>query len=153
MTILLKKPETRHNWETFRACLEAYPYVPHDEAPPECAWNLGATCEETGNNYRRAEAPFVPQIEKFIRTFCETGSAKTPSLAIAYFIGLRFIVFDYFLARFSICNGPNSYLTIIPFPSLPTRRVLEWFLTDWWQQWGVWEICLQRYSDEFHTGE
>jgi len=94
----------------------------------------------------------VLQIEEAIRTFCETGSVKTPK-AVTYFLGLRFIVLDYFFARFSIRNAPNSRLTIIPFPSLPETRVLEWFLIDWWHEWGVSETCLQRYSDEFHLGE
>jgi hypothetical protein len=151
MTKLPDKSKSRPTWHTFRP--ESFPYIPHDEAPPECAWALGATCEETQSNYKRAEAPFVPQIDEAIRTLCKTGSATTPSEAVAYFLGLRFIVLDYFFARFSIRNNPSSFLTIIPFPSLPPTRVLEWFLTDWWREWGVSEICFQRYSDEFHLGE
>ena len=153
MTTLSHKSKSRSTWHTFRARLGCFAYIPHDDAPPECAWALGATCEETQDNYKRAEAPFIPQIDEVVRTLCKTGSATTASDAVAYFLGLRFIVLDYFFAKFSIHNNPTSVLTIIPFPSLPTAGVLEWFLTDWWREWGVSEICLQRYSDEFHLAE
>ena len=153
MATLANKPEPEHNWYTLGACLAFFPYIPHDEAPLQCAWTLGATCKETQDNFKRAEAPFVSQIEEVIRTFCETGSATTPSDAVAYFFGLRPIVIECFFARFSIRKNSSTHLTIIPYPLLPTKRVLEWFLIDWWQEWGISEICLQRYSDEFHLGE
>jgi hypothetical protein len=137
------------NWFTFySAFTELFPFIPHDEAPPEAAWPPGATSKETEENYRRAEAPFVPQIENVIRQLCKTGSASTPSKAVAYFLGLRSTILACFFFKFSISDGPSRYLTIIPFPSLPTPVVMQWFLIDWWAAWGPYEVSLAWHEND-----
>jgi hypothetical protein len=133
----------KHNWSTFAApFLDLFPYIPHDEAPKECAWALGATLKETSNNYKQSEAPFLSEIEEWIRTFCKAGSAPAPSKAIAYFLGLRSAVLHCFLQKFSIGIGSNfAELTIIPFPSRPVFKIVEWFLLDWWRNQGASEVA------------
>jgi hypothetical protein len=143
-----ERGEPQHNWITFAMCaIGTFGYVSHDEAPPDCAWKLGKTQEETAENFKAAEAPFLVEIENVIHTFCETGSASAPSKAVAYFLGQRSSVLEKFFLKFSV-GGKDYHSTVIPFPSLPVLRVVEWFFIDWWKQWGAWEAAMYRHLDD-----
>jgi hypothetical protein len=138
------------NWFTFAVRFSGlFPRIPLDEAPPEVAWTVGATLKETEESYRRAEAPFIPQIENVIRKLCETGSASMPSKAVSHFLGVRSTVVGCFFLKLSISDGPSRYLTIIPFPSLPAPVVTQWFLIDWWAGWGPYELAFQYQEGDF----
>jgi hypothetical protein len=138
------------NWFTFhRSFSGLFPCIPEDEAPAEAVWAPGATLKETEENYRRAEAPFVPQIENVFRELCETGFASTPSNAVAYFLYWRSMTLACFFLRLPISDGPFRYLTIIPFPSLPTPVVMQWFLIDWWAAWGSYEVAFEWHENDF----
>jgi hypothetical protein len=152
MATLPKESEPEDNWFTFADWyLGLFPYIEHDEAPPEAAWALSATFEETRENYKQAEAPFVSQIESVIRKLCETGSASAPSKAVAYFLGCRSAVLESFFFKLSIGDSFGRSLTIIPFPSLPRMRVAQWFLIDWWRHHGASETCYQRYKERWYA--
>jgi hypothetical protein len=110
---------------------------------------LGETCEQTIVNYTRAERLFLPQIEDVSGRFCRTGYASTTCKAITYFLGLRSNILLIFLSKFTIPAGPDTYVSIIPFPSLPPLHVAQWFLIDWWRCWGPVEIASRRLQDSF----
>lgn len=137
-----------HNWATFAPCfLGLFPYIPHDQAPHECRWNLGESLKETVSNYQEAETGFVKQTEDVIRTLCDKGSASAASEAVAYFLGLRSAVLESFFLKFSIGTRNGRSWTIIPFPTLPTHNVIEWFLIDWWRRHGAFEVAAFRYIE------
>lgn len=136
-----------HNWSTFAMCfVGTFPYIPHDKAPPECAWRVGDSRETFESDFRRAEAPFIADIEATIRTLCSTGAASHDSRAVQYFLGIRGAVLESFFLSFSIPRG-GAQMTIIPFPQLPPLRVVEWFLIDWWRHQGGRCICEMRLLD------
>ena len=138
-----------HNWTTFAVTfLGQLRYIPHDEAPRECASRVGETQADIGAGYRRAEAPFVSAIESTIRTLCSAASLPVVSSEIAYFLGLRAAVLGPFLFELSVRAGPNLHSTIIPFPSLPSERVVEWLLIDWWRDHGARRIAEIRHMDD-----
>jgi len=141
------------NWVTFVEWFaefgRAFRLIPHEQAPPRASWSLGATYKETLENYKRAEAPFVPQIEEAIRRLCKTGHVSVPSVSVAYFLGLRPIILLFFLSKFSITAGPDTYVSILPFPSLPPLGVAQWLLIDWWRCWGPRELVGQRLQEQF----
>jgi hypothetical protein len=143
------------NWLTFVEWLSdfgrVFPFIPHEQAPQRASWSLGATYMQTLENYKRAEAPFVPQIEDVIRGFCTTRHASVKSVALAYFLGLRPIILLFFLSKFTIQPGPDRYVSIIPFPSLPPPHVAQWFLIDWWRAWGPRETASRRLQDRFFS--
>jgi hypothetical protein len=147
--------ESNHNWSTFAACfIGLFPYIPHDEVPQGCACALGATLKETSNNYKQAEAPFLSEIEEWIRTFCKVGSAPAPSKSIAYFLGLRCAVLECIFLKFSIGIGSNfTQSTIIPFPSLPVLQIVEWFLLDWWRNQGALEVAKFLHLEDLYSKE
>jgi hypothetical protein len=144
------KQQPEHNWNTFGGCfIGLFPFVPHDQAPPRCSWEVGGTLKEAAANYRQAEAPFVSQIEDVIRALCKTGSASTPSKEIQYLLGLRSAVLESFFLKFAISLGNGRHSTIIPFPALPTLRVVEWFCIDWWRQHGASAVAELSYIERF----
>jgi len=153
------KPQ--HNWGSFALCaIGTFSWILEDEAPPECAWKLGRTLLQTTENFKTAESPFLPQIESVIHTFCETDSASSPSKAVAYFLGWRSAVLEQFFLKLSVSStklrlgstrlsvSSTIRSTIIPFPSVPVLRVVEWFFIDWWRQWGAWEAAKLRHIDK-----
>src|SRR5437764_13128405 len=95
-----------HNWSTFAACFVGmFPYIQHDKAPPECAWTVGDAPETFETDFRRAQAPFLADIEATIRTLCSTGAASHGSKSVQYFLGLRGAVLEQFFLEFSIPRG------------------------------------------------
>jgi hypothetical protein len=70
-TVKLPNESDPPNWftfvESFSSFLGVFPFIPHEPAPPRARWSLGATYKQTIENYKRAETPFVPQIEDVIR--------------------------------------------------------------------------------------
>jgi len=133
------------NWFTFgNSLLHLFPRIGVDEVS-DAAWGPGETSDETEQNYREAEAPFVAEMENVIRTLCEAGSAPMPSKAATYFLFWRATTVAGFLLKLLTSTDPNRYSSIIPFPSLPTPAVIQWFLIEWWTVWGPDEI-----SDQWH---
>jgi len=122
MKPVLELPTGTHpfNWFTFsNSLLGWFPLISADEVP-EAALGPGETSKETEQNYRRAETPFVAEIENVIRTLCESGSASVPSKLVAYFLPWRSTTVMAFLLKLSISFSPYRYLSIIPSPPLPT---------------------------------
>jgi hypothetical protein len=142
-------PDREQNWITLRESLStAFPLVPDHQAPPECRLEIGRDVAETIENYQHAEMPYKLEIEDMIRTLCATGEATSASKAVAYFLGCRSWALRSFFVKFCASNPSDeilSFLTIVPFPSLPVLRVAQWFLLAWWQKWGVLEIAEQGY--------
>jgi hypothetical protein len=142
-------PEFEHNWSTFGMCFVGmFPYIPHDEAPPTCSWKVGDTLSEIDRDFRRVEAPYVAEIEKIIRSLCRRGNAPAGSEESQYFLGLRAAVLAPFLLSHAVPIQGGALQTILPFPQLPTLRVLEWFLIDWWNRHGPQRICEYRHLED-----
>jgi len=137
------RPEPEHNWTSFGMCFVGmFPYIPHDEAPPNCAWKVGADYDTMDLDFRRAEAPYRAEIETIVRTLCATDNAEMGSPESAYFLGLRGAVLGpWFLSLSVPLPGTGATHTIVPFPKMPMMRVLEWFLIDWWNHHGPKFAC------------
>jgi len=114
---------------------------------------LGGSVRADHRDYTRAERLFLPQIEDMSGRFCRTGYVSTTCKAVAYFLGLRSNILLIFLSKFTIPAGPDTYASIIPFPSLPPLHVAQWFLIDWWRCWGPAEIASRRLQDSFFSSE
>jgi len=71
-----------------------FPYMPHDEAPAECVWRAERNLEAMGDDFRRAERPFLNAIEQTIHTLCDTGRASSESAGVQYFLGCRSAVLE-----------------------------------------------------------
>jgi hypothetical protein len=151
-----------HNWVTFGAAFsecffDHFPYIPHDKAPPECAWAVGRTKIAIDRDFRRVEAPFNSSVEQTIRAVCGTWLSPklhSPSVppSVAYFVGLRSAVLLPFFIDLSASPAPTMSFEviteIIPFPLLAAPRVAEWFLIDWWRANGPRRACEMRLVDE-----
>jgi hypothetical protein len=144
----MNRDEPGHNWNIlFCSLIGFFPYVPHDEAPAECAWKVGPTQKRIAEDFLRAEAPFVPEVDRVIQELCSSGSASTDSPAVRYFLGLRAAAVNDFWGKFDVVkDGVAS--TIIPPSSLPALQVLKWFMIDWWRKHGPRYICGCRLLDE-----
>jgi hypothetical protein len=139
---------TPHNWASFSMVFVGmFPYIPHDEAPRDCFWRVGNTWDTLASDFGRAQAPFLPEIEKVIRTLCDTGNAQNDSKAVGYFLGLRGCVLESFFLSLSVPKG-QIHETIIPFPTKPLMKTLEWFLIDWWNFHGPRQICRIRLIED-----
>lgn len=156
--------DQKHNWTTFAVSfIGMFPFIEHNQAPIECAWSVGETLKETAENFRRTEAPFAAEVEGVIHTFCQTGTTPKAARTAQYFLGLRSAVLESLFLKFSInksrtlnevalASAAKPQVieeTIIPFPSLPTLQVLEWFLIDWWRKQGAIEVAQLRYLEAF----
>jgi len=109
-------------------------------------------------DFRRAEAPFIPEIERVIRAICNAEQLEVSdeiSRGATYFLGLRgTLVLDFLMDLDVEIGGPATPLnspdagpltmTIIPFPALPAHEVMQWLLIDWWREHGADRACCDR---------
>jgi len=138
------------NWEEASQMLhEAVVYIPSDEAPPACAWQVKEVLSgDPAEELRQAEAPFLPDIEKAIRRFDIDKRLVLASKEVAYFVGLRAQVAEQFLASLST-HGPHESESILAYPAHTSfLTIIEWLLLDWWREHGYDEACKLALLDE-----
>jgi hypothetical protein len=135
--------------EAAKMLATAFPYFSLEEAPKACLWQVIRNAEsDPSADLRRAEEPFLQSIEAVIRRFDIDKRLVSPSLEIAYFIGLRAHVASLFLATLST-HGPNDSESIVAYPTnKPFLKIIEWLLLDWWRENGYDAACKFQLFDE-----
>ena len=81
------------------------------------------------------EASCLKDVDEAIRKWVQTGNWRSMSDRAALFLRLRWKPAAYFFTD-HVLPEAQGCTTIVPFPVLPPRQVIQWVLTDWWRQLG-----------------
>ena len=130
-----EKPDPRHWHNLFASWFGILDYTPHGEEPPGCAWTHHENPNDLEAEYRRVEAPFLPEIEGYIDAI-ESGGSISIRPEVEYFLGQRHHVIWQFVGSLS-AKVDGWHHTIIPPCSGGPLVVFGWFFRHWWNHHGV----------------
>jgi len=88
----------------------------------------------------QAETPYSQEIDMAIEEWAESGMWRPMSDEAAAFLRIRWKPATYFFTD-HVLPEDQGCKTIIPFPNLSPRKVIEWVLTDWWRRLGSMKAC------------
>lgn len=130
--------------------LFAFPYISHRDAPKTCIWHPDLDIESVGTNYRKAESPYVQQIEQAIDVFCRTGQAPTTSPEASYFLGIRSAVVESFLMQLGSRSDDDIRTVFLLPPDMSIHDAARWLFTYWWKCQGATRATYMRIIDDFY---
>jgi len=86
------------------------------------------------------EASCSREVDEAIGEWAQTGIWRPMSDRAALFLRLRWKPAAYFFTD-HVLPEAQGCTTIVPFPNLPPRQVIQWVLTDWWRRLGSLKLC------------
>src|SRR5262249_20978591 len=88
----------------------------------------------------QAEAPYSDEIDRAVEEWAESSPWRPMSEEAAAFLRIRWKPASYFFMD-NVLPEDQGCKTIVPFPNLPPRKVIQWVLTDWWRRLGLMKAC------------
>jgi hypothetical protein len=108
----------------------------------EAYWTRERNRDALLKDFRRAERPFLEEVEEGIRLWCASGLKRWPKLSPAAkaMAAVRLEIVALFVDQF--CIGTLGQMnSIIPYPVRTDAQIIRWFLLDWWAEHGRQFAC------------